>query len=208
MDPHKAVDGFGCRGIVAAEPRWLKKAVRRELIQHSKFLSLVLRHDPAVIGIELDDSGWAEVSTLLDALQSHRPQLTRERLLEIVETNDKKRFAFSADRSRIRASQGHSIGVDLNLPPSTPPSLLFHGTAEKNVASIRENGLLRGQRDHVHLSLDEETAAKVGARHGKPIVLRVESRRMADSGYEFRVSENGVWLTAHVPPTFIVFPDA
>ena len=182
--------------------------MRDELIQHSKFLSLVLRHDPAVIGIELDDSGWVDVSTLLAALQSHRPQITRERLLEIVETNDKQRFAFSADRSQIRASQGHSIGVELGLAPSSPPGSLFHGTAEKNLASIRENGLVRGRRDHVHLSLDEATAKKVGARHGKPVVLRILSGKMADSGFQFSVSENGVWLTAHVPPTFIMFPDA
>ena len=179
-----------------------------KLVKHSKFLSLVLRHDPSVIGIELDEAGWVEVATLLDALQNHRPQITRERLIEIVETNDKRRFAFSEDHARIRASQGHSIGVDLDLPQSTPPNSLFHGTAEGNLTSIHKNGLLRGQRDHVHLSLDEETATRVGARHGKPIVLQVESGQMVESGYVFYVSENGVWLTAHVPSTFIVFPNA
>lgn len=182
--------------------------MRRDLVRHSKFLSLVLRHDPATIGIELDDSGWIDVSTLLDALQRNRPQITRERLIEIVETNDKQRFAFSEDRSQIRASQGHSIGIDLDLPPSTPPSSLFHGTAERNLTSIRESGLLRGQRNHVHLSLDDETAMKVGSRHGKPVVLRIESGKMAESGFLFYVSENGVWLTAHVPSSFIVYPDA
>ncbi len=182
--------------------------MRRDLVKHSKFLSLVLRHDPAVIGIELDESGWVDVPTLLKALRCHRPQITRERLIEIVETNDKKRFAFSGDRSQIRASQGHSIGIDLNLPPSTPPDSLFHGSAERNLASIRENGLLRGRRDHVHLSLDGMTAAKVGSRHGKPVVLQIESKRMSESGFVFYVSENGVWLTAHVPPNYIVFPDA
>lgn len=181
--------------------------MKRELIQHSKFLSYVLRHDPASIGIELDASGWVGVSRLLEALQCHRPEITHERLLEIVETNEKQRFAFSADRTRIRASQGHSIGIHLNIPPSTPPYILYHGTAGRNLASIREKGLLRGQRDHVHLSLDEETAMKVGARHGRPVVLRIDSGRMAESGFLFCISENGVWLTGHVPPSFIVFPD-
>ncbi|MGI9404836.1 MAG: RNA 2'-phosphotransferase, partial [Hyphomicrobiaceae bacterium] len=176
--------------------------------KHSKFLSLVLRHDPSVIGIELDEAGWVDVSTLLIALQSHRPQITRERLIEIVETNDKRRFAFSVGCSRIRASQGHSIGIDLKLPPSAPPNSLFHGTAEKHLTSIRENGLLRGKRNHVHLSSDEETATRVGARQGEPIVLEIESGQMADSGFVFYVSDNGVWLTAYVPSTFIVFPDA
>lgn len=174
---------------------------------HSKFLSLVLRHDPAVIGIELDEGGWVDVSTLLEAMMRHRPEITRERLLEIVETNDKQRFAYSEDRMRIRASQGHSIGVDLDLLPSTPPDLLFHGTAEENLNSIRENGLLRGQRDHVHLSADDATAETVGARHGKPVVLEIASKQMAESGFIFYVSDNGVWLTAYVPSTFIVFPD-
>ncbi len=185
-----------------------RKTVRRELVKQSKFLSLVLRHDPCAIGIDLDAAGWVNVATLLDALRRHSPQITRERLIEIVETNDKRRFAFSDDFSRIRASQGHSIGIDLDLPPSTPPSSLFHGTAAKNLTSIQDKGLLRGQRDHVHLSPDEETATQVGARHGKPVVLRIESGQMAGSGFMFYVSENGVWLTAHVPPTFIVFPDA
>lgn len=182
--------------------------MRRDLVKHSKFLSLVLRHDPATIGIELDDSGWVDVSTLLDALQRKRPQITLERLIEIVETNDKQRFAFSEDRRQIRASQGHSIVIDLDLPPSIPPGSLFHGTAERNLTSIRESGLLRRQRNHVHLSLDGETATKVGSRHGKPVVLRIESGKMAESGFLFYVSENGVWLTAHVPTSFIVFPDA
>lgn len=181
--------------------------MRRDLKKHSKFLSLVLRHDPGVIGVELDDAGWVDVGTLLDALQRRGPQITRERLIEIVETNDKRRFAFSEDLSRIRASQGHSIGVDLNLPPSNPPETLFHGTAVKNLDSIRKNGLLRGQRDHVHLSSDDETAAKIGSRHGKPLVLTIAAIRMAEAGFSFFISENGVWLTAHVPPSFIRMPD-
>ncbi|MBL8814416.1 MAG: RNA 2'-phosphotransferase [Planctomyces sp.] len=181
--------------------------MRRELVEYSKFLSLVLRHDPAVIGIQLDEAGWVEVSTLLEAMQSRRPQFTRDMLQEIVETNDKRRFAFSEDQVRIRASQGHSIGVDLALIPSIPPDLLFHGTAITNLTAIRENGLLRGKRDYVHLSVDDETAKRVGARHGRPIVLQISGKKMAEAGFSFFVSENGVWLTAHVPSQFIEFPE-
>lgn len=182
--------------------------MRHELVKHSRFLSLVLRHDPSAIGIQLDDAGWVDVTTLLAALQSRRSPITREVLVEIVETNNKRRFAFSEDRLRIRASQGHSIEVDLELEPSSPPDLLYHGTAAKNLDSIRANGLLRAQRNHVHLSADHATANRVGARHGTPVVIEIKSGRMADSGFTFYLSENGVWLTAHVPSIFIVFPNA
>ncbi len=177
--------------------------MRRELIPHSKFLSLVLRHDPSVAGVELDEAGWIDVATLLAAVQRKRPQITRECLLEIVETNDKQRFALSPDGSRIRASQGHSIGVELGLAPAEPPERLFHGTAERNLPSIRKQGLVRGRRDHVHLSPDRQTARKVGARHGKPAVLVVLAAGMAAAGHEFFLSANGVWLTLHVPPSFL-----
>jgi putative RNA 2'-phosphotransferase len=183
------------------------KSMRHELIKDSKFLSLVLRHDPSVIDIKLDEAGWIEVSSLLSAFEVHRPHITRARLTEIVETNNKKRFAFSKDRERIRASQGHSIGVNLGLPPALPPSLLYHGTAERNMESIRIHGLLRGQRDYVHLSLDEKTANTVGSRHGKPIVIQVEAELMTQAGFTFRISENGVWLTEHVPPSFLKLQD-
>jgi len=139
---------------------------------------------------------------------AHRPEITWERLIEIVEMNDKRRFAFSPDRRRIRASQGHSIGINLDLPSAIPPNILFHGTAVRNLVSIREHGLVRGQRDHVHLSADDETARKVGSRHGKPVVLRIESGKMVLSGIRFHLSENGVWLTGQVPPSYILFPDA
>lgn len=177
--------------------------MRRELIKDSTFLSLVLRHDPSAIGVELDEAGWIEVSILLDALQRKRPQMTMERLIEIVETNDKKRFAFSEDRARIRASQGHSISVELGLSPTVPPSQLYHGTPESNLKSILSRGLLKGQRRHVHLSTDEATAMKVGARRGRPVVLTIEAEGMWRSGFTFYISENGVWLTEYVPPAFI-----
>lgn len=178
--------------------------MRRELVKDSKFLSFILRHDPSAIGVELDDAGWIEVSRLLGALQLHRPEITRERLIEIVETNDKRRFAFSKNRESIRASQGHSIGIDLGLPPTLPPSLLYHGTSKSNLKSIRNYGILRGQRHHVHLSPDENTALRVGSRCGKPVVLKIEAEKMAKSGFTFYVSENGVWLTEYVPPSFIM----
>jgi putative RNA 2'-phosphotransferase len=181
--------------------------MRSALIKDSRFLSFILRHDPSAIGVELDDAGWIEVPRLLKALERHRPQITRERLIEIVETNDKKRFAFSEKQEKIRASQGHSISIDLKLSPVSPPSLLYHGTARQNVVSIRNQGLLRGQRHHVHLSSDETTAMKVGSRYGKPVVLKIEAERMNGSGFSFYVSENGVWLTEYVPPSFVMLPN-
>ncbi|MCP4247939.1 MAG: RNA 2'-phosphotransferase [bacterium] len=181
--------------------------MRPELVKMSKFLSLVLRHDPSVIGVELDESGWIDVEELLPAIQRKQPDFSRECLQEVVATNDKRRFVFSSDRSRIRASQGHSLGVDLNLTPSIPPNELFHGTVDRNLSSIQERGLNRGKRDYVHLSPDPETARKVGIRHGRPVVLVIQAARMAASGYTVYRAENGVWLTDAVPASFICFPE-
>lgn len=177
--------------------------MRRDLVSHSKFLSLVLRHRPAVVGIELDESGWVDVEVLLQAIRRKRPGLTRAVLEEVVATNDKGRFVLSDDRQRIRAAQGHTIGVDLGHAPVVPPELLFHGTAERHLASIRCQGLLPQGRDHVHLSADRDTANQVGARHGRPVVLIVEARRMHAAGHAFYLADNGVWLTRAVPPDFI-----
>ena len=176
------------------------------LTKQSKFLSLILRHNPEVVGVTLDSRGWVDFDVLLKAIQRTRPSFSIEILNKIVETNDKKRFAFSEDGKRIRASQGHSIGIDLNLEPSAPPEILFHGTADRNLNSIREQGLLSGARDHVHLSAEEITAHKVGMRHGKPVVLRILAGAMAENGKTFYFSENGVWLTDFVPVDFIEFP--
>ena len=176
------------------------------LIKQSKFLSLILRHDPGAVGVTLDSHGWIEVDVLLQAIQRTRPQFSKEMLNKIVETNDKKRFAFSEDGKRIRASQGHSIGVDLDLKPSKPPEILFHGTALRNLDSIREQGLHSAARDHVHLSPNEITAHKVGMRHGNPVILRIKAGSMAEAGSIFYLSENGVWLTESVPVEFIEFP--
>lgn len=172
----------------------------------SKFLSLVLRHQPQKIGIELDEAGWVEVQTLLDALVSHNFPITPEELNQVVETSDKKRFAFSEDRHQIRASQGHSVQVELGYQPATPPDILYHGTVDRFLASIRKTGLIKGQRHHVHLSPDTETATKVGDRRGKAIILKINAAAMTKEGLLFYISANGVWLTDNVPPQFIQFP--
>ena len=176
------------------------------LVTLSKFMSLVLRHKPQEIGLALDENGWADVAELIARANLKGVRLTRNDLLTIVETNDKKRFALSEDGTRIRASQGHSVAVDLALSPVAPPARLFHGTASRFLESIRAQGLLRGRRQHVHLSPDEATATKVGQRHGKPVVLQVLSGKMHQAGRQFFHSANGVWLTDHVPAEYLVFP--
>jgi putative RNA 2'-phosphotransferase len=176
------------------------------LVKLSKFMSLVLRHKPDEIGLALDENGWADVAELIARANLKGVRLTRCDLLTIVETNDKKRFALSEDGSRIRARQGHSIEVDLALSAVEPPARLFHGTAIRFLESIRSQGLLRGKRQHVHLSPDETTATNVGQRHGKPVVLQVLAGRMHQAGRPFYLSANGVWLTEHVPAEYLVFP--
>jgi putative RNA 2'-phosphotransferase len=176
-----------------------------DLVSLSKFLSLVLRHRPQKLGLTLDEGGWVSVDTLLAEMQKRGIAVDRTRLDRVVAENDKQRFSYNADGSKIRANQGHSIPVELGLQPRTPPDLLYHGTAARNIASIREQGLLKGRRQSVHLSLDEETARKVGSRHGQPVVLVVQAGRMASDGYLFTCSENGVWLTDHIPPYYIQF---
>jgi len=177
------------------------------LTKTSKFLSLVLRHKPEEIGLTLDENGWAAVDELL-ALSAARGQaISRELLHRVVAENDKQRFLFNDDQTRIRASQGHSIAIDLALAPREPPELLYHGTATRLLPSIRAAGLTRQQRQHVHLSRDVETATQVGARHGKPAVLIIESQAMHRAGHCFFLSDNAVWLTESVPVVFIRFPE-
>ncbi|WP_309399665.1 RNA 2'-phosphotransferase [Cerasicoccus maritimus] len=173
----------------------------------SKFLSLILRHDPGKIGLTLDAQGWTDVDVLLELLSQHGKHISRERLQAIVENNDKQRFALSEDGLRIRANQGHSIDVDLALVPSAPPDVLYHGTATRFEASIREQGLVKQSRQHVHLSADVDTATKVGVRHGKPYILRVDTVAMARDGHLFYLSKNDVWLTDSVPARYLEFPD-
>lgn len=165
----------------------------------SKFLSLILRHKPETIGIRLTPEGWADTSLLLEKLD-----ISMENLREVVELNDKKRFILSEDSKRIRANQGHSISVDLELMPATPPELLYHGTAARNIASIMENGILKRGRNHVHLSECIDTTTQVGARYGKPVVLKVRASDMHADGQLFFRSENNVWLTDFVPSEFII----
>lgn len=169
----------------------------------SKFLSYVLRHDPASIQLQLDAHGWANVNELLKQAQQHGKRFTLEQLETVVAENDKQRFAFSDDKTRIRANQGHSITVELDLLPVAPPEFLYHGTVGKFVSLIRENGLLKMSRQHVHLTDNRKTAEKVGSRRGVPVILTVRSGEMHRNGIHFFLSENGVWLTDHVPSAYI-----
>jgi len=182
--------------------------MKNRTVKVSRFLSLVLRHEPEKIGLTLDDEGWVSVVELLRAFEAHGFDLTLGELQEVVHTNDKKRFSFSSDGSLIRASQGHSVKVELGCEPTPPPRILYHGTAERFLPSISQQGLLKGSRQHVHLSEQKETATEVGRRYGKPVVLRVASERMHTDGYLFFLSDNGVWLIEHVPVEYITFGDA
>lgn len=174
----------------------------------SKFLSLILRHEPHKIGLVLDGNGWADVDRLLQQAAAHGVAISRALLQTIVSSSDKQRFALSDDGQRIRANQGHSIAsVDLDLGPSAPPRLLYHGTASRFIDPIRASGLIPGSRNHVHLSADLATASKVGSRHGKLVLLTVRAGDMAENGHAFYVSQNGVWLTAAVPVAYLIFSD-
>jgi len=175
-------------------------------VRTSKFLSLVLRHRPQAAGVELDAAGWVEVEKLLAGCAKAGRAITRGQLEEVVATNDKKRFELSDDGTRIRASQGHSVEVELGYEPAEPPELLYHGTIARNLVSIRAGGLLRGARHHVHLSADRRTAESVGGRRGRPVVLVVLAARMHADGHAFYLSTNGVWLTEHVPVEYLRFP--
>lgn len=168
----------------------------------SKFLSYVLRHNPAAIGLRLNAGGWAEVDELLQCAAVHGKPFNRQQLEYVVATNDKRRFSFSEDGSFIRANQGHSIAVDLDLEAVTPPEKLYHGTAVRFLEAILQEGLQPRNRHHVHLSSDVETAVKVGQRHGKPAVLEIDAQKMHAAGHKFYCSVNGVWLTDEVPPAY------
>ena len=169
----------------------------------SKFLSLVLRHKPQTIQLNLDEQGWADVDELLEKWAKHRKAITLDQLQYVVTHNDKQRFTFNDDQTKIRANQGHSIDIQLNLDIQTPPETLYHGTATRFLESIFEKGLIKGSRQHVHLSADIETATKVGKRHGKLAILIVQSGKMHEAGFEFYLSKNKVWLTDHVPSKYV-----
>ena len=170
----------------------------------SIFLSLILRHKPEVIGITLDEHGWADVHELMDGVNhSERHFLDMETLEEIVRSDEKQRYSFNVDHTLIRANQGHSIPVDVELEEKTPPDILWHGTGEKYVASIDVQGLIPKSRLYVHLSADKETARKVGSRHGRPIIYEIDCKRMVQDGYRFFESANHVWLTKEVPAEYL-----
>jgi putative RNA 2'-phosphotransferase len=169
----------------------------------SKFLSYVLRHHPELINLNLDENGWANVDELITKSTNDSQGFTFEELDEIVQTNAKKRFAFNEDKTRIRASQGHSIDINLDLIPQQPPEFLYHGTAQNNVKSILEKGIEKRSRQHVHLSIDKETATNVGMRHGKPVILIISTGKMFEDGIEFYLSKNEVWLTDFVDANYI-----
>jgi putative RNA 2'-phosphotransferase len=176
--------------------------MEKNLKSTSKFLSLVLRHKPEEIGLVLDENGWASVDELIEKINAKGNKIDIDLLNEIVETNDKKRFAFNDDKTKIRASQGHSIEIDLQ--PSLPPDVLYHGTASRFVESILKEGLTKQQRQHVHLSEKLETATAVGARHGKPTILIIDAKQMHEDGFLFYKSENNVWLTDCVGVKYII----
>jgi putative RNA 2'-phosphotransferase len=174
-------------------------------VRTSKFISLVLRHKPEEAGLTLDESGWCRVADLLRGCAANKHRIDREDLEAIVADNDKKRFQFSDDGERIRAVQGHSIIVDLKYDATEPPTHLFHGTATRFLDSIKASGLVKGSRQHVHLSAKRDTAMQVGARHGKPVVLIVFAGEMHRDGYTFYNAPNGVWLVDAVPSEYLRF---
>jgi len=168
-----------------------------------RFMSLVLRHKPEVIGIRLDEHGWADINELIEGMNRAGKHIDRTKLDEIVATNNKKRYSISDDGKRIRANQGHSVQVDVELKEQKPPEILYHGTAERFSESIEREGLKPMGRLYVHLSKDIKTAENVGSRHGKPVVYEVAAGEMSENGFKFYLSENGVWLSGKVPPAYL-----
>lgn len=169
----------------------------------SVFISLVLRHKPEVINIKLDEFGYTNVEELIKGVNDSGRKLSFKILEEIVETDDKQRYSFNEDKTKIRANQGHSVKVNLNLKSVKPPMVLYHGTAKNKLDSIFKKGLKKMERHDVHLSFDKETALKVGKRHGEPVLLEVDSNKMYLDGYSFSLTDNGVWLTKYVPNSYI-----
>jgi putative RNA 2'-phosphotransferase len=180
--------------------------MERDLVRLSKFLSLLLRHEPKLAGLSLDRGGWVDVGSLISGSRKAGVDLDRDLLRQVVDHGEKKRFSLSADGQRIKANYGHSIDVDLDLEPREPPEILFHGTARHLVEGIKDQGVVRGGRRYVHLSGNERDAEEVGRRHGEPIVLKIRARSMYADGFEFFLSESGIWLTRAVPPYYVEFP--
>ena len=176
---------------------------KKQMVRTSKFLSLVLRHQPDAAGITVDAHGWAEVGALLRGMTDAGVPCDLQALREIVRTDEKQRYTFNEDGTKIRASQGHSFPVDLGLTQTDPPQVLWHGTATRFLADIMQEGLKPMSRQYVHLSPDAETAYRVGIRHGKPVILQVDALRMVQDGMKIYRAENGVWLTDAVPPQYL-----
>lgn len=168
----------------------------------SVFISLILRHKPDVVGIQLDEHGWANVDELIEGISKTGRKINMDILNEIVRTDNKQRYSFNSDKTLMRANQGHSIPVNVELEEKQPPKYLYHGTAERFLNAIITEGLRPMSRLYVHLSKDEETAVKVGKRHGSPVVLKVRSEEMWKNGVKFYLSQNGAWLTKYVEPKY------
>ena len=177
----------------------------KEIKGVSKFLSLLLRHKPEIIGLALNEEGWADVNELIEKWNGYT-KLDRPLLEAVVSANDKKRFSFNSSGTMIRANQGHSIQVELGLQTQVPPDQLYHGTVDKFLPAIQAEGLNKMSRQHVHLSVDADTAVKVGSMKGKPVVLVIQSKEMHEAGFKFFLSDNGVWLTEAVPADYIKVP--
>lgn len=177
----------------------------RRLERISKFISMILRHKPEVIGITLDEHGWADVDELIKGINETGEEIefSKDTLEIIVKTDKKQRYSFSQDKTLIRANQGHSIPVDVELEKKEPPKVLYHGTGIKSVKAIQEQGLLPMERLYVHLSTDVETATNVGKRHGTPVIFKVNAEQMQKDSYDFFQSVNGVWLTKEVPVKYL-----
>jgi len=176
----------------------------KEDVKLGRFLSLVLRHEPEAAGITLDEHGWADVSALLDGVRATGRQIDRDTLERIVRENAKQRYSFNADHSKIRANQGHSVSVDVELREATPPRFLYHGTATRFLPAIRQDGIRKMERQYVHLSAEPQVAKEVGRRHGRPAVLTIDAESMHRDGVTFYLSENGVWLCDYVSPQYFV----
>lgn len=177
-------------------------------IKLGRFLSLVLRHNPSAAGISLDEHGWADVEELLNGVRGTGRKIDREALERIVRENNKQRYSFNEDHTKIRANQGHSLQVDVELRETKPPRYLYHGTAARFLPAIQAEGIKKMTRQYVHLSGDYQTAAAVGRRHGAPVVLRINAGTMAENGIRFYRSENGVWLCEYVPPEYFCIVEA
>ena len=173
------------------------------LIKISKFLSKHLRHQPDAIGIKLAAGGWVAVDELLRACAKNKFFITREELEIVVANNDKQRFSFDSTGNLIRANQGHSVEINLQLEPVIPPNVLYHGTGKKSVDAIMKTGISKMSRHHVHLSSNIDTAKSVGMRHGKPVIFTINTQQMLEDGYIFYCSANGVWLVDHVPHQYL-----